>query len=147
MLACTVLKLSAPCSCIVSPKDTFARLRETSPPLLRFSADKQMSGVSWILSPTQSSYYRAIALLSTPDTVLSVFIWSDPDCEGYSTHKQDLGAQLPFWTSRSFSSSQVPNFWCSCSKERACFEPEPIIKAYSYALMGDGNFHVKRTAT
>lgn len=57
------------------------------------------------------------------------------------------GPSFPSGPSRSFSSSQVPNFWCYCSKERACFEPEPIINACSYALMRDGNFHAKRTST
>lgn len=53
--------------------------------------------MSWTLSLTQSSYCISITLLCTPDTVLSVFLWLDPDCEGYSSHKQDLGAQLSFF--------------------------------------------------
>lgn len=50
------------------------------------------------------------------------------------------------WGPKKLSVPVGPNygvFWCYWTKEGTCFKQEPIIYAYSYAVMGDGNNHVR----
>lgn len=67
-----------------------------------------MSGI--VLDPVLDSlcYCISIALLCPPNTALSVLIWFDPECEGYSPrgHRQDLGAQPSF--SETLKKASVP---------------------------------------
>lgn len=67
-----------------------------------------MSGFLLDPVPDSLSYYIFIALLCAPNTELSVLIWLDPDCEGYSPsdHVQKLGTQPSF--SRTLEKPSVP---------------------------------------